>query len=412
MAARAIKPTPRCAGSLAAWPNFYIKTQQKSLWPETGWVQLVHETKQWTPTPRSWLLTKQHWPLCFLGHTCIVITYVDKCIIVGGTQDWIDALIQSLHDGEESFALEDKRSIDKYLRVDIKQQDTSSFELSQPYLIKQITKFLGLDNGKTNEKLTPIGKPLLNKDLDGVLRKYDWEYQVAIGMLTYLTGNTRSDIAMAVHQCAKFSVNPMRSHEQAVMQIGQSLLSTQDKDMKYVPDSKKGIEVYVDADFAGGWDSGDPLNADNVYSRTGYVIWYAGCPIYWQSKLQTEIALSTAEAEYIALSQALRETLPMINLMKEINVIFPLYLSSPRFVINVWEDNQSCIAMTNNPKFSPWTKHIAIKYYHFCKHVITQSHPNGFLQIEHCSTEDQLADIFTKPVCDDIFMQLWQKLLG
>ena len=64
----------------------------------------------------------------------------------------------------------------------------------------------------------------------------------------------------------------MRSHEQAVMQIGQSLLSTQDKDMKYVPDSKKGIEVYVDADFAGGWDSGDPLNADNVYSQTGYVI--------------------------------------------------------------------------------------------------------------------------------------------
>ncbi len=54
--------------------------------------------------------------------------------------------------------------------------------------------------------------------------------------------------------------------------------------------------------FAEGWDPGDPLNADNVYLRTGYVIQYAGCPIYWQSKLQTEIALSTAEAKYIALS--------------------------------------------------------------------------------------------------------------
>ena len=154
------------------------------------------------------------------------------------------------------------------------------------------------------------------------------------------------------------------------------------------------------------------MNADNVYSQTGYVIWYAGCPIYWQIKLQTEIALSTAEAEYTALSQALRETLPMTSLMKEINVIFPLYLPSPSFVTKVREDNQSCIAMALNPKFSPRTKHIVIKYHHFRKHVITQSNPNGFLNIDYCSTDGQIADIFAKPVCDDIFMQLRQMLLG
>jgi hypothetical protein len=116
------------------------------------------------------------------------------------------------------------------------------------------------------------------------------------------------------------------------------------------------------------------MNADKFYSQTGYVIWYAGCPIYWQSKLETEIALSTAgEAEYIALSQALRETLPMTNLMKEINVIFPLYLPLPKFIIKVREDNQSCIAMANYPKFSPQTKHIAINYHHFlqaCDHSV------------------------------------------
>ena len=168
----------------------------------------------------------------------------------------------------------------------------------------------------------------------------------------------------------------------------------------------------MDDGFAGGWDPGDAMNADNVYSRTGYVIRNSGCPIYWQSKLQMEIALSTAEAEYIALSQALRETLPMTSLMKEINVIFPLYLPSPSFVTKVREDNQSCIAMAQNPKFSPRTKHIVIKYHHFRKHVITQSNPNGFLNIDYCSTDGQIADIFTKPVCDDIFMQLRQMLLG
>ncbi len=235
--------------------------------------------------------------------------------------------------------MQDEGPIDKHLGVDIRQLDESYFELTHPFLIERITKFLGLDNGKTNEKLTPLGKLLLNKDLDRVPRKYDWEYQGGRGMLTYLTGSVQPDIAMAVHQCVGFSINPMSLHEQAVMRIGRNLLSTKDKGMKYTSDSTKGIEVYVDADFSGGsWDPGDPLNADNIYSRTGYVIQYAGCPIYWQSKLQTEIALSTAEAKYILLSQALRETLPMTNLMKEINVVFSLHLPLPKFVIKVQED--------------------------------------------------------------------------
>jgi hypothetical protein len=105
--------------------------------------------------------------------------------------------------------------------------------------------------------------------------------------------------------------------------------------MIYKPDALQGIEVFVDADFAGGWNPEDAMNAENIYSRTGYVIFYAGCPIFWQSKLQTKKALSTAEAEYIALSQALRETIPMTNLMREMNVIYPLYLPQPKFVLKV-----------------------------------------------------------------------------
>jgi hypothetical protein len=102
----------------------------------------------------------------------------------------------------------------------------------------------------------------------------------------------------------------------------------------------------------------------------------------------------------------------MTNLMKEIDVIFPLYLPLPRFVIKVREYNQSCMAMANNPKFSPSTRHIAIKYHHFCKHVITHSNPDGFIQIDYCSTDDQIADIFTKPVCGDIFFWLSKMLLN
>jgi hypothetical protein len=96
----------------------------------------------------------------------------------------------------------------------------------------------------------------------------------------------------------------------------------------------------------------------------------------------------------------------MTNLMREMNVIFPLYLPWPKFILKVREDNQSCITMKNNPKFTPCTNHTAIKYHHFQKHVKTHSNPNGFIEIEYCASAEQVADILTKPVQDDIFSSL------
>ena len=192
-----------------------------------------------------------------------MLTYVDDCIIVGDSVVRIDSLIKSLHGGDDSFIFtEDEGSIDKYLGVEIKQlDDGKSFSLTQPFLIGRISILLGIEDGKTNKRATLVGKPLLNKDLNGEPRKHTWEYRAAIGMLTYLTGSVRPNITMAVHQCARFSVDPKWSHELAVMRIGRYLLSSRDKGMIFTPDKEKGLEVFVDADFAGGWD---PTTADDA----------------------------------------------------------------------------------------------------------------------------------------------------
>jgi hypothetical protein len=79
-----------------------------------------------------------------------------------------------------------------------------------------------------------------------------------------------------------------------------------------------GIKCYVDADFAGGWNITISADADNVMSCTCFVITYANCHIYWASCLQTEIALSTAKAEYIAMSSALCKVIPLMTLIKEL----------------------------------------------------------------------------------------------
>ncbi len=118
-----------------------------------------------------------------------------------------------------NFILQYEGSINKYLAVSIMQLNDSLFNLTQTFLIECIAAFLGIDKGQRNEQETPVDKPLLNKDLNGVPCKYTWEYRGNIGMLTYLTGSVHPDIAMAV-QCAHFSANPMKSHKQAVMHVG------------------------------------------------------------------------------------------------------------------------------------------------------------------------------------------------
>ena len=137
------------------------------------------------------------------------------------------------------------------------------------------------------------------------------------------------------------------------------------------------------------------------------VIMYANCPIYWRSSLQTEIALSTAEAEYIALSSALRVVLPLMTMMEEIDSVIPLHIDKPSFVCKVHEDNQSCIKMATGNKFSPGTKHIALKYHHFKSHV-----KSGRVNINYCPTDMQLADILTKPLPSESFYTLRYMLCG
>jgi hypothetical protein len=350
-------------------------------------------------------------PCLYIGNGMIVLTYVDDCIIIGPAMKEIDKFVESLKNGPENFVLTDEGDIDKFLGIEITQLDDQRFKLCQPFLIDRIVSFLGIDKNEfdidTNTKSTPVGKPLLHKDLEGKPRKETWNYRTAVGMLTYLQGNTRPEISMSVHQTARFCNNPMLSHEKAIKRLGRYLYHTSKEGIIYNPDISKGLECYVDADFAGGWQNADAEDADNVLSRTGMVLMYANCPIFWFSRLQTEIALSTAESEYIALSAALRAVIPCMTMMEEINEVFPLHIDKPNFVCKVHEDNQSCIKMATGTKFSPRTKHIALKYHHFRSHV-----KKGRIHIRYKPSAEQLADILTKPLSNEAFFTLRYMLCG
>jgi len=162
-----------------------------------------------------------------------MLAYVDDCIILARSNATIDAIIKTLMD---DYELTDEGKLDKYLGIEITDNKDGSFEMSQPYLIQRIIEFVGLDMRMTNTRDTPVGKPLLHKDLQGLPRKTSFNYRGAIGMLSYLQGNTRPELAMAVHQSARFSNAPMLSHERAVKRIAKYLLKSPTRDIIYKPD--------------------------------------------------------------------------------------------------------------------------------------------------------------------------------
>jgi hypothetical protein len=113
--------------------------------------------------------------------------------------------------------------------------------------------------------------------------------------------------------------SPRKEHSAAVKAIGRYLAYSKDMGIIFEP-MDVGLEWYADADFSGNWHQttaeSHPITAR---SRTGYVIKYAGCPIQWVSRLQTETALRSTKSEYIALSQALRDVISLQRLNSELH---------------------------------------------------------------------------------------------
>ena len=159
----------------------------------------------------------------------------------------IEDLYNSLRDGNENFKLTKEGKIDKYLGVELLDNGKGSFEARQPHLIERIIKASTLNSDLTNARPTPATLPLLHRDPQGSDRKYKWNYRAIVGMLNYLTGSTRPDLAMAVHQVARFSNDPKLSHEKAIIRICRYLMDTPNKGMVFAPTKELGLELFVDA---------------------------------------------------------------------------------------------------------------------------------------------------------------------
>jgi hypothetical protein len=213
-------------------------------------------------------------------------------------------------------------------------------------------------------------------------------YRSMIDSLLYLCAS-RPDIMLSVWMCARFQANPKECHLMAVKRILIYLVHTPNLGLWYPKGSTFDLLVYSDSDYAG-------CKVDRK-STSGTCQFLGRSLVSWSSKKQNSVALSTAEAEYVAAGACCAQLLWMKQTLKDYGCHFTH--------IPLLCDNESAIKLANNPVSHSRTKHIDIHH-----HFLRDHETKGDIILSHVSTDKQLADIFTKPLDESRFCSLRNEL--
>ena len=315
------------------------------------------------------------------GVRIILPVFVDDMTLVSKSKEKIADLKEEL---KKHFKLCDLGPTEFLLGVKVERdRHNHTLHLSQQQYVLDILKRYNFDS------CTPVQTPLnpgtslsheqCPKTPEEVDSMRTVPYSHAVGSLMYLAISTRPDIAYAVGVLSRFSSNPGMAHWAAVKHLFRYLKGTMDYKLTYKPDpsSPSLFTTYSDADHGGCKDSGKSTGAYVVNMGTGAVS--------WRSKLQTIVALSTTEAEYIAATSAGQELLFLHSLFTELD----LYLSSTSHPLHI--DNLSAVAVAKNPEHHGRMKHLDLRFFWLRDEV-----EKNVISIHHCPTDSMPADILTK----------------
>ena len=259
--------------------------------------------------------------------------------------------------------------------------------MSQTKYLKQILKKYGMEDAKLVCTPMVTGCSLSTNDESAAIHQPT--YRSMIGSLLYLTG-TRPDIMHAVGIVGRFQANPKETHLQAVKRIFKYLQGTQNYGLWYPRDTDLTLHAYTDADWAG--------SVDDRKSTSGGAFFMGSRLVSWFSKKQSSIALSTAEAEYVAAASCCTQLLWMMQTLQD----FQIDCTPP---VSILCDNTSAISISKNPVMHSKTKHIPIKYHFLREQVLEQR-----VKLEYVPSKEQVADIITKPLPREAFEYLRHKL--
>jgi len=286
---------------------------------------------------------------------------------------------------EKEFQMSSMGKINFFLGLNIRQSSQGIFINQEAYTKTLLTKFGMM--GESRVKVPMAFGTHLNPSLDKPAADITL-YRQMIGSLLYLT-SSRPDIMFAVCYCARYQANPREPHMTAVKNIFRYLKKTTSLGLWYPSKSGFFVEAFSDADLGGcGLDR---------KSTSGGCQFLDGKLVSWQSKKQTCVSLSTAEAEYIAAASCTSQIIWVQNQLRDYGVNMkkiPLYC-----------DSKSAIRICHNPVQHGKTKHIALRYHFIKDHV-----EDGNIEIHFVKSQDQIADVLTKALPEPLFNYMLQGL--
>lgn len=319
------------------------------------------------------------------GDMYIIAVYVDDLVVAGEKEDEIARIKREL---SSRFEMKDLGKMHYFLGVKVIQDpDMKQVWIGQPlYTERLLQKFQMQESKPVSTPVNP-GVKLVKKTEQ--CESFDQKtYQAAVGSLLYLSTKTRPDISFAVGSVARFCADPTKQHWMAVKRIMRYLNGTVDLGLLYGKCASDSCVGFSDADWAG--------SLDDRKSTSGYLFQCSGAAVSWRSCKQSCVALSTAEAEYVALAAAAQEAVWLQQLICE------LLSRSPK-EIEIREDNQSAICLAKNPQCHGKTKHVDIKY-----HFVRDQVECGKIKLVYCQSEKMTADILTKGLPVSQFVKLRQ----
>ncbi|GAU29902.1 hypothetical protein TSUD_379930 [Trifolium subterraneum] len=317
--------------------------------------------------------------------TLIVSLYVDDLICTGNDLSMIHDFKESM---KKNFAMTDLGKMKYFLGVEVTQSEDGIFIHQHKYALEILKRF-GMENcNKVCSPIVPGCK--LSKDENGSATDAK-RFKQMVGCLMYLLA-TRPDLAYSICLVARFMERPTVMHIAAVKRIMRYLKGTLTDGIMYKHTNDKRLELI-------GWsDSYYAGDLNDRKSTSGYVFMLGTGAISWSSKKQPIVTLSTTEAEYVAAAVCACQCIWLKNVLNHLQI-------THNNGIVIYCDNSSSIKLSKNPIMHGRCKHIDVRF-HFLRNLTK----DGIVELKHCKSQEQLADLMTKPLKLEAFLKLKEGL--
>ncbi|SYW82245.1 uncharacterized protein UHO2_00730 [Ustilago hordei] len=308
----------------------------------------------------------------------IITAYVDDMLITSPSRDEVDRTKQEIMD---KWEMQDNGRIKEFLGIKItcdRRWRRISLGLTA-YIKEMVNKWLGGANEKSWVPMLSIANVAGGKRCEPQRAK---KYQELVGQLLWVSNTAQPDIAFAVGVLSRYMSIPIDSAWKAAIHVVKYLNQTNEYQLHLGGETNKHsdtpVMMYTDANWAS-----DPTNGRR--STLGLITYVYGCPVSWKSHVQKCVALSAVEAEFVAASEVVRETLFFSYLLWDLEItdVWPV----------LYTDSQGCIQVSKDPAKHWKLKHIDTRYHFIRNHV-----QEGDVAIKYVGTANNIADVLTKPL--------------